>query len=45
MEDGESRRKRIAAFIIHVNGQKRNHETGAVTDDATKIWNWATIVE
>lgn len=24
------------------NGQKRNHETGAVTDDATKIWNWAT---
>lgn len=24
------------------NGKKRDHETGAITDDATKIWNWAT---
>lgn len=24
------------------NGQKRDHETGVITDDATKIWNWAT---
>lgn len=24
------------------NGQKRDHETGVISDDATKIWNWAT---
>ena len=24
------------------NGQKRNLETGEITEDATKIWNWAT---
>lgn len=24
------------------NGQKRDHETGVITDDAAKIWNWAT---
>lgn len=24
------------------NGQKRNHETGEITEDASKIWNWAT---
>lgn len=24
------------------NGQKRNHETGVITDDDAKIWNWAT---
>ena len=23
-------------------GQKRDHETGVISDDATKIWNWAT---
>ena len=24
------------------NGKKRNLETGEITEDATKIWNWAT---
>lgn len=24
------------------NGQKRNLETGEITEDATKVWNWAT---
>lgn len=24
------------------NGQKRDHKTGVISDDATKIWNWAT---
>jgi len=24
------------------NGQKRDHETGVITEDVTKIWNWAT---
>lgn len=24
------------------NGQKCDHETGVISDDATKIWNWAT---
>lgn len=24
------------------NGKKRNHETGQISDDETKLWNWAT---
>lgn len=24
------------------NGQKRDHETGAITNDENKVWNWAT---
>lgn len=24
------------------NGKKRNHETGEISEDETKLWNWAT---
>ena len=41
LEDGKSGRKRIAA-LLPCNGQKRDHETGAITNDENKVWNWAT---